>query len=68
MPAIAPTSISMSDPMIESAALLGAVSICLFWTAWREMKQSNPRDGRFMALVGAFLMAGAGASAIAAAS
>lgn len=50
--------------MIESAALFGSISLCLFWVSWREKRQSNPRDSRFMALVGAVMMVGAGASAV----
>ncbi|MFD2367350.1 hypothetical protein [Pseudoduganella sp. GCM10020061] len=49
--------------MIEAATLFGAIGVCLFWTAWQEKRQNNPRDSRFMALVGAAMMAGAGASA-----
>lgn len=50
--------------MFESAALLGAVSACVFWTSWREKQMRNLRDSRFMALVGVFLLAGAATAAV----
>lgn len=52
--------------MSEAAILLGILSICVFWTAWREKKEANPRDSRFMAVAGVVMMAGAGAFTVAA--
>lgn len=52
--------------MTEAAALLGAMSICVLWTAWKEKKNENPRDSRFMTVAAAVMMAGAGVFAVAA--
>ncbi|MFC4932458.1 hypothetical protein [Massilia sp. GCM10023247] len=52
--------------MTEAAALLGAMSMCVFWTAWKEKKNENPRDSRFMTVAAVVMMAGAGAFGLAA--
>ena len=52
--------------MSEAAGLLGALSMCVFWTAWREKKNDNQRDSRFLTVTALVMMAGAGAFAVAA--
>jgi hypothetical protein len=47
--------------MSEAAVVLGAMSTCVFWTAWKENKNENQRDSRFMTVIAVVMMIGAGA-------
>ena len=45
--------------MSEAAGLLGALSMCVFWTAWREKKHDTQRDSRCLTVTALVMMASA---------
>lgn len=52
--------------MMDYVVLILTVGACLSFTAWREHRNRNARDGRLMALLGIILMAGGAALSLAA--